>query len=67
MEDVYIYNLTTKDTIEEKILYVLYKKLGLLKDVIGEMENILRSDSNNIDSEIINYIYENHSGNSKVN
>lgn len=39
--DVHIYNLATKNTIEEKILKLLYEKINLFKSIIGEMENIL--------------------------
>ncbi|MGM0411296.1 MAG: DEAD/DEAH box helicase [Bacillota bacterium] len=55
-EKVYIYNLITKNTIEEKIVYLIYKKLNLLKDVIGDMDNLLSSSNKNLDSEIIKII-----------
>ncbi len=55
-KNVYIYNLATKNTIEEKILYILYKKINLLKDIVGEMEDIITSDNTQFDSEIINII-----------
>ena len=55
-KNVFIYNLITKDTIEEKIVYLIYKKLNLLKDVIGEMDNLLSSSTKNLDSEIIKII-----------
>lgn len=40
-KDVYIYNLTTKSTIEEYILYLLYEKINLFEMVIGELDQIL--------------------------
>ncbi|GED13372.1 ATP-dependent helicase [Aneurinibacillus migulanus] len=39
--DVYIYNLATQGTIEEKILNLLYEKINLFKMVIGELETII--------------------------
>jgi SNF2 family DNA or RNA helicase len=43
-EDVHIYNLATKDSIEEKILNVLYKKIHLFKSIVGKMEDILKPE-----------------------
>ncbi len=40
-KDVFVYNLATKGTIEEKMLKILYRKIYLLKKVMGTMENIL--------------------------
>ena len=40
-EDVKIYNLTTKDTIEEHILQLLYEKINLFQLVIGELDTIV--------------------------
>jgi SNF2 family DNA or RNA helicase len=39
--DVHIYNLTTKGTIEEYILYLLYEKINLFEMVIGELDQII--------------------------
>ncbi|MED0757276.1 SNF2-related protein [Aneurinibacillus thermoaerophilus] len=39
--DVYIYNLATQGTIEEKILHLLYEKINLFEMVIGELETII--------------------------
>jgi SNF2 family DNA or RNA helicase len=39
--DVYIYNLTTRGTIEEKILHLLYEKINLFEMVIGELDTII--------------------------
>lgn len=39
--EVYIYNLSTTNTIEEHILKLLYEKIGLFEMVIGELEDIL--------------------------
>ncbi|QZT35388.1 DEAD/DEAH box helicase [Caldalkalibacillus thermarum TA2.A1] len=39
--DVYIYNLTTKGTIEAYILHLLYEKINLFEMVIGELDQII--------------------------
>jgi SNF2 family DNA or RNA helicase len=39
--DVHIYNLSTKGTIEEYILYLLYEKIQLFEMVIGELDDII--------------------------
>ncbi len=39
--DVHIYNLATKHTVEEHILKLLYEKINLFERVIGELDEIL--------------------------
>ena len=39
--DVYIYNLCTKDTIEQHILNLLHEKINMFELVIGELDTIL--------------------------
>ncbi|MCK6257674.1 DEAD/DEAH box helicase [Fictibacillus sp. KIGAM418] len=39
--DVHIYNFATQDTIEERILNLLYNKINLFESVIGELDEIL--------------------------
>lgn len=39
--DVYIYNLATRNTVEEKILRLLYEKINLFEMVIGELDAII--------------------------
>lgn len=39
--DVYIYHLAIQNTIENHILQLLYKKIGLFEGVIGELDHIL--------------------------
>jgi SNF2 family DNA or RNA helicase len=58
--DVYIYNLATKDTIEEKILKILYEKINLFKKVLGNMEKIIVESDNfqNIERNIMQIIGE---------
>lgn len=48
--DVNIYNLATENTIEEKILKLLYDKINMFKSIIGKMENILIDDSTKVSS-----------------
>ncbi|QOT00787.1 DEAD/DEAH box helicase [Brevibacterium sp. JNUCC-42] len=40
-KDVFIYNLSTTDTIEEHILRLLYEKIDLFEMVIGELDDIV--------------------------
>ncbi|HHU61782.1 MAG TPA: DEAD/DEAH box helicase [Natronincola sp.] len=39
--DVHIYNLVTKDTIEEHIMYLLHQKINMFESIIGELDTIL--------------------------
>ncbi|MBM7646345.1 SNF2 family DNA or RNA helicase [Scopulibacillus daqui] len=51
--DVYIYNFATKNTVEEHILRLLYDKIHLFENVIGELDDILtRLDIKNLDKQI---------------
>lgn len=43
--DVYIYNLSTNNTIEEHILYLLQEKIQMFENVIGSLEVILGKTS----------------------
>jgi len=58
--NVYIYNLVTKNTIEEKVLNLLYKKIRLFKSIIGEMEEVLvdRQKLKTLESDIMKIIAE---------
>ncbi|MDT3698404.1 MAG: SNF2-related protein [Thermincola sp.] len=40
-QNVYIYNFVMKDTLEEKIFSILGEKISLFKECIGELNNIL--------------------------
>lgn len=40
-KDIYIYNLSTKNTIEEHILHLLHEKINMFELVIGELDVIL--------------------------
>ncbi len=39
--DVHIFNLITKDTIEEHIMYLLHQKINMFESIIGELDAIL--------------------------
>jgi len=52
-EDVHIYNFATKGTVEEHILKLLYEKIDLFENVIGELDDILtRLEIVSLDKEI---------------
>ncbi len=40
-EDVKIYNFSTKNTVEEHILHLLYEKIQLFEKVVGDLDDIL--------------------------
>jgi SNF2 family DNA or RNA helicase len=51
--DVHIYNMATKNTVEEHILKLLYEKINLFERVIGELDDILtRIDMKNIEDHL---------------
>ena len=51
--DVHIYNFAIQNTIEEHILKLLYEKINLFENVIGELDDILtRLELKDIDKEI---------------
>lgn len=39
--DVHIFNLITKDTIEEHIVFLLHQKINMFETIIGELDTIL--------------------------
>lgn len=52
-KDVYIYNFAIKGTVEDHIMSLLYEKINLFQQVIGELDDILAElDINNLESEI---------------
>lgn len=60
--DVHIYNFATKNTVEEHILHLLYEKIHLFENVIGELDDILtRLDLRGIDKEIADIFAESDS------
>ncbi|MFD2759396.1 DEAD/DEAH box helicase [Lentibacillus juripiscarius] len=51
--DVHIYNLAIRGTVEEHIMTLLYEKINLFEQVIGNLDSILAElDINDIESEI---------------
>ncbi|TCS83995.1 DEAD/DEAH box helicase [Tepidibacillus fermentans] len=53
-KDVYIYNLSTNQTIEEHILYLLHEKINMFENVIGSLDTILeRLQFKDIESNIM--------------
>lgn len=52
-KDVFIYNLATKNTVEEHILKLLIEKIQLFERVVGELDHILTNlDIGNIEEHI---------------
>lgn len=64
--DVHIYNFAVQDTIEQKILELLYEKIHLFESVIGELDDILaRIELPNIE-EHVKTIIENSSSDGEM-
>ncbi|MGB4245888.1 MAG: SNF2-related protein [Limnochordia bacterium] len=40
-KDVHVYNLVTKDTIEEHIMFLLHEKINMFQMILGELDAIL--------------------------
>ncbi|AGB40723.1 DNA/RNA helicase, superfamily II, SNF2 family [Halobacteroides halobius DSM 5150] len=58
-KDVLIYNLATKNTIEEKIIDLLDKKINLFESVIGGLNNLVVDRTNsNLESSILEILAE---------
>lgn len=52
-KDVHIYNFAIRETIEEHIMKLLYEKINLFEQVIGQLDDILAElNINDIESEI---------------
>ncbi|HET6872869.1 MAG TPA: ATP-dependent helicase, partial [Sporolactobacillaceae bacterium] len=61
-KDVHIYNFATKGTVEEHILHLLYEKINLFENVVGELDEILeRLDLKQLDQEISTILSESES------
>ncbi len=56
LRDVYVVNLAYMDTIEEHVLNILDRKIGLFRSVIGEVDAILGSLERNFESIIAEII-----------
>ena len=58
-KDVMIYNLATRNTVEEHILKLLYEKIHLFEKVVGELDDILtKLDIKNIEEYLIDVVEE---------
>jgi len=55
--DVHIYHLAVENTIEDHILELLYKKIGLFEGVIGELDHILEKFSDSSVQEHLSSIF----------
>ncbi|ADU29948.1 DEAD/DEAH box helicase [Evansella cellulosilytica] len=61
-KDVEIYNFAVKDTVEDHILKLLYKKIGLFEGVIGKLDDILEKFSDNqLEEHVSNILLHSHS------
>ncbi|RCW65389.1 DEAD/DEAH box helicase [Saliterribacillus persicus] len=56
-KDVYIYNFALKETLEEDIVHLLYKKLHLFENVIGGLDKILEQLNMKDLEHMLNHIY----------
>ncbi|MCP8616842.1 DEAD/DEAH box helicase [Salirhabdus salicampi] len=67
-EDVNIYYLAMKDSIDEHLINMLYEKIDLFERVIGNLEGILQQlNIKNLDKEIESIFAESHSaGEAKI-
>ncbi|MDQ0224930.1 DEAD/DEAH box helicase [Metabacillus niabensis] len=60
--DVHIYNMATKNTVEEHILKLLYEKIHLFEKVIGELDEILtRLEIKNFEEHVQEIMYHSKS------
>jgi len=61
--DVHIWNLSTKGTIEEHILHLLYEKIDLFEMVIGELDDIVErlKLQNSLEENLIKIIMDSQS------
>ncbi|AVM24589.1 DEAD/DEAH box helicase [Bacillus pumilus] len=60
--DVHIYNMATNGTVEEHILKLLYEKIQLFENVIGDLDDILtRIDIKNAETELHQILFQHES------
>ena len=59
VNDVYIFSLTVRDTIEDHILDLLYEKIQLFQLTIGDLELILGDEVRRIEPRIFRSFMEN--------
>lgn len=60
--DVHIYNMATSGTVEEHILKLLYEKIQLFENVIGDLDDILtRIDIQDAETELHQILFQHES------
>ncbi|MHA1370258.1 MAG: hypothetical protein ACTSRA_11150, partial [Promethearchaeota archaeon] len=65
--EIYIFNLTSKNTIEEYVLDVIHEKIGVFRTILGDIDhvlgNLIRENpdgrSSRIEAEIMKFFVEN--------
>ncbi|OYN65252.1 DEAD/DEAH box helicase [Bacillus safensis] len=61
--DVHIYNMSTNGTVEEHILKLLYEKIQLFENVIGDLDDILtRIDIEEVETELHQILFQHEPG-----
>ncbi|USD81405.1 DEAD/DEAH box helicase [Bacillus safensis] len=61
--DVHIYNMSTNGTVEEHILKLLYEKIQLFENVIGDLDDILtRIDIEDVETELHQILFQHEPG-----
>ncbi len=68
VNDVHIYNFAIKDTVEERIMKLLYEKIHLFEKVIGELDDILsKLEVGNVEEHLIDiFNYSSSEGEMKI-
>lgn len=66
--DVHIYNLAIRETVEEQIMTLLYEKINLFEQVIGDLDDILSElEINNLEAELEDiYTHSDSAGEIKI-
>ncbi|MEC1411712.1 SNF2-related protein [Bacillus safensis] len=61
--DVHIYNMSTNGTVEEHILKLLYEKIQLFENVIGDLDDILtRIDIEDVETKLHQILFQHEPG-----
>lgn len=56
-DDVNIYNFATKNTVEEHVMRILYEKIQLFENVVGELDDILtRLEVKNLEKHLVDIL-----------